>query len=810
MTVSLPSLRGRSVLVKVLLVVLLAGVLVLTMATAVTIALVVDDKQASLSETAILQAGGMSQELDRRIERARSDLAAAALASEAGRPFEARELLGNDLSAVRVERGEEVLLEAAENAEASTRIADATLTEDVVVLLSHTEVLVRSDVGRLKAVGILDARSVLQAAPPGWEIELIPRESGTLAGIAARRADRDDESFVRVTAPGTHGLVVVALAPLAPARDAAYGIVRQVLLWSWLTVLPLFLLAFLFARRVTAPIRALARAVDEASSGPVVLPALPTDEIGELGLAISAMSDRVHSDADALRRTIRFARRIGSATERRVIYERLRAVLEETVTEVRWAVVPAEQIDSGDVDEVSTGVSLSRLRQRLGVRSEPPSLPPSQKSGRRRRRVRKTLEMPGLVPVDEDIFLIALRTERTAFAVVVGRTAAVAPPLRLAQLLCRVALAALRNLELAEEAVAAEKLSALGRLAASVAHEVNNPLSYVLANLKVLERELEGDQLEMAKDAMGGAERVSSIVSDLSLLARGGRQMATADEDLVAISEGAVQTIRRKAPGVTIHLTGADRLILSCNAGRLDQALVNLIGNAADACSMSREPRVDVSMRRQQGRAFVRIEDNGRGIPESMKKRLFEPFITGKGDAGTGLGLYLAQTFARSHGGDIELVATGPRGTVFELWMPIKTAPPSALPLPGAAPRARARFLIIDDDRAVLRAAKRWLGLRADVAVVSDPREAITHLERDQPDLILCDLAIGAVDGRELAEEIVARWPVLGGRIVFLSGNAAEDDVIQKPLQDADVKALIAQALTHAEHRTAGVLERAG
>ncbi|MCA9609531.1 MAG: response regulator [Myxococcales bacterium] len=788
----------RSVFVKVLLVVLAAGVLGLGIATGVSVVLVADDKEASLGDAAVLQARRLSDQLDRRIERARSDLAAAAIAGHAGRPLLAREVLGQDLVAVRVDDGDHVILEASTDAETRGRVAALDLTEGEVRRLSPTEIALRADVRSLRARAILDARDVLASVPPEWDAALTARSDGIPGSVVARRLERDGEDSVHVVATGVHGLAVEASASLAPAREGAFRVVRQVLFWSWIGLLPLSLLALFLSRRVTSPLRRLADAVETADAGDaIVLPALPDDEIGELGHAIGAMSGRVRSDADALRRAVRFARHVGAATHRDAVFEELRAVLSETVPDVTWRVVSTDELEETDGDVVA-GVPRDVLERGISTVDSGHSLQPPPLNGSARAR-RPSIETPRLGTHDDRLF-IALGVDGTTYGVAVGESSGPPGATRIAQLHCRVATAALRNLDLAQEALAAEKLAALGRLAASIAHEVNNPLSAVISNLHVLQLELEGDSLEVVDDALGAARRVSMIVRDLSLLARGGRTVSVTTEDLPSIVGRAVQALGPRADGIAIRREGPHELRVVCAPSRIEQAVSNLVSNAVDASRAHRDGRggeVVVRILEEDDRVIVRVEDDGPGVPLRMRRQLFEPFATGKGEKGSGLGLYLARTFARTHGGDVRLVSTGAKGTVFELWIPLPTAgtaSPKERPT-DPAPRPRPRLLLLDDDPLVLRAAKRWLGSRADVVTAQNEPEAMAALDRQVPDLLLCDLSLGAADGRQVAARLVTLHPSLEGRVAFVSGAAAGgDDVFLKPLREEDLDRILARA----------------
>jgi signal transduction histidine kinase len=225
----------------------------------------------------------------------------------------------------------------------------------------------------------------------------------------------------------------------------------------------------------------------------------------------------------------------------------------------------------------------------------------------------------------------------------------------------------------------AERLAVVGRLAAGVAHEINNPLSFVKANVQYVSDELSrGAALpQEAREALGealqGIERISQIVGDMRGLAREAQEpglpfhAGEALEEafrLASIRLGAVRATWSAAPGLP-PVRGSRRLLV--------QALVNLLANAAEAAEAAPDAArrwVSASAAAREGGVELRVEDGGPGLPPEVLDRLFEPFVSTKGPKGTGLGLALVREQVSRCGGTVEGANRPAGGACFRVWLP--------------------------------------------------------------------------------------------------------------------------------------------
>ncbi|HEY6005305.1 MAG TPA: ATP-binding protein [Anaeromyxobacter sp.] len=378
----------------------------------------------------------------------------------------------------------------------------------------------------------------------------------------------------------------------------------------------------------------------------------------------------------------------------------------------------------------------------------------------------------------------------------------------------------------------ADRMASVGTLAAGVAHEMNNPLTYVTANLahaRDLLRKSPAlqdasadvssivEQLRGAlDDALQGADRVARIVKDLKTFSRDDERRQPVDAR--AALESALQLARgeiKKRARLVRDLE--DIPLVDGSESRLGQVFLNLLVNAAQAIPDGAAERneIRVSSRIRQGWVEIAVEDTGCGIPREVLGRIFDPFFTTKPvGTGTGLGLAICHEIVAAFGGEIGVESEVGEGTRFTVRLRPSGAAASAprtTPTPrspeGPAPR-RARILVVDDEALVAEAMERVLSEDHDVVAVASGRAALQHLVDGRFDAVICDLLMPEMSGADFWAELHRRDPGLAGRMVLVTGaglledarhamGAFEGPIVEKPFTAADLREAVGRVLPH-------------
>lgn len=335
-----------------------------------------------------------------------------------------------------------------------------------------------------------------------------------------------------------------------------------------------------------------------------------------------------------------------------------------------------------------------------------------------------------------------------------------------------------------------DRLATMGILAASVAHEINNPLSYVLSNLEALVQELPrldgvdpavlADLLDCARNGLEGSRRIQGISRSLGTFSRVDRTDREG-VDLNSVIEMATTMAHNE---VKFRATLVKQLVpvplVLASDGKLAQVFLNLVINAAHAIDEGRAQQNTITVRTwaRGDDVFGEVADTGHGIARENLERIFDPFFTTKKvGKGSGLGLTISRNIVTEFGGDITVESEVGKGTRVVVRLPAAPAAavkaPATLPAQRQASSVRGRVLVVDDEEPIRRVLKRVLSTEHDVVCVASGREGRALLEHDVDfDLVLCDVMMADVTGIDLHVWLSQTNPVLASRLVFISGGA--------------------------------------
>jgi signal transduction histidine kinase len=344
-----------------------------------------------------------------------------------------------------------------------------------------------------------------------------------------------------------------------------------------------------------------------------------------------------------------------------------------------------------------------------------------------------------------------------------------------------------------------EKLASIGMLAAGVAHEINNPASFVLANvgalaglLRSIEEKLRADPaaarrlglkdllfeaMTIVQESKEGMARIHRIVRDLHSFSRVD-DGANAVSDVNAAVESALSMLRNELR----YRTSLERDLRATqpvrgSAARLGQVFLNLIINAAHALPEAglRRNRLQVRTFDDGAQVVVEVEDNGPGITAEVMPHIFESFYTTKPPGlGTGLGLPISREIVRSLGGEVAAENVAGHGALFRVRLPaLQGQLPERQRPPARCPPRRRRIVAVDDEALLLKAYRRMLIDHHDIEIRLGALEALRTFEEDRDfAVVLCDLQMPEMSGAELFRVVKDRWPDMAERFIFITGGA--------------------------------------
>jgi PAS domain S-box-containing protein len=369
-----------------------------------------------------------------------------------------------------------------------------------------------------------------------------------------------------------------------------------------------------------------------------------------------------------------------------------------------------------------------------------------------------------------------------------------------------------------------DRLASMGMLAAGVAHEINNPLSYVLFNLETTCRDLPEiaeafkrchvrleaklgagdlgagdladvlgeerslcntsalqDVVERLEAALSGALRIKNIARSLGTFSRVDRTTLEPVNLQSCVEHAATMCLNELKYRATLVKDFAQARSVLASDGKLAQVFLNLLINAAHAIPEGHVEDNEIRVRVWGEGAFVfaEVSDTGGGIAPENQAKIFDPFFTTKGvGIGTGLGLSICKKIVEDFGGKISLVSEWGKGTTFLIRLPVipsdwaQSESEPAAPSPVKAP-VRGRILVIDDEEGIRAAVVRALRSTHEVLTANSGKEGQALLEKDRRfDLIFCDLMMPAMSGMDLHAWLTSQDAKLAEQIVFITGGA--------------------------------------
>jgi len=323
-----------------------------------------------------------------------------------------------------------------------------------------------------------------------------------------------------------------------------------------------------------------------------------------------------------------------------------------------------------------------------------------------------------------------------------------------------------------------EKLTALGQLAGGIAHDFNNLLQAILGYAQLMKANPDNPELlqrslsVVESAALDGSETVRRIQQFARL--RPDERFMPVDvnhivEDAVAITRPRwEEKIAHESRPMDLRLDLRARQHIHGRSAALTEVMTNLVLNAMDA--MVEGGTLTISTKDVGDTVVITVTDTGIGMPEHVRRRVFEPFFSTKGESGSGLGLSMAYSIIRRHGGDIRVDSEPNRGTTFTLVVPCASETPSPPPAPSAAtPRRAARVLLVDDEPQVLSALTELLQAAGhEVSAAAGGAAALKIYTPGRYDVVMTNVGMAGMNGWEVTERVRAldaRVPV-----VFITG----------------------------------------
>ena len=346
--------------------------------------------------------------------------------------------------------------------------------------------------------------------------------------------------------------------------------------------------------------------------------------------------------------------------------------------------------------------------------------------------------------------------------------------------------------EIQQQLQQAQKMETLGTLVAGVAHEINNPLNLIMYNIPLLKkiwadflpiliehkkvrptqkfggfayRFLEDNLDQLVADMELAAQRVAKTVSDLKNFSK---QSNVAEKAPLQVNHAvnnalrlAKTTLRKSSVRVSLKLAD-DLPDIKGNLQSIEQIILNIIINAVQAIDHQQGAiEIRTGYQIKDGRIFIKIKDNGRGISAAVADRIFLPFVTDKqNDGGTGLGLSVTDSLVKAHQGEIRFETRAGQGTSFSVY------------LPAWLRRKAAKILVVDDDNSIRQMLIEALTFNHQYLVeeASNGIEASIKLGTYRPDLLILDIFMPEMDGLEVCRSILGEPELSEMKVIITTG----------------------------------------
>ena len=356
-------------------------------------------------------------------------------------------------------------------------------------------------------------------------------------------------------------------------------------------------------------------------------------------------------------------------------------------------------------------------------------------------------------------------------------------------------------------------LSSVGTLAAGVAHEINNPLTYVIGNLEILKGrtpeniDVDNSIRGLINGALTGATFIREIVGDLKAISDRNEYEPTSDpSEVIRIASRMVMAELKHMAAIELNLINNLRVPLS--SARMSQVILNVLSNSARSFNASdpSENLIKLTTYAEDGFAHINIEDNGSGISKDDLKRIWDPFFTrNRKKGGTGLGLSIIRRILTEVGGSTEIQSELGAGTLVRIVIPLVTAKAQLeggwLPQQPKDPltEGKRRLLVVDDNALVLELVTKILQEHFTVTTFLDARDALRKVEQGATyDMVLSDIMMPEMTGKDFYLKLCEIGDYAQKFLIMTAGSVTEQEqkfeqqmvdlgrVIYKPFKAAE------------------------